>query len=48
MDLDDGNTVLLGLLDLSAAFYTMDHDILLKRLQNKCGIPGSALNWFKI
>jgi hypothetical protein len=36
----------LGLLDLSAAFDTLDHKILLRRLQVTFGITGSALRWF--
>ena len=33
-------------LDLSAAFYTVDHNLLLKVLDNKFGIQGKALSWF--
>ena len=43
---DSGNIGVLVLLDLSAAFDTVDHEILLKRLTTSCGISGSALNWF--
>ncbi len=38
---------LLVLLDLSAVFDTIDHNILLNRLENSVGISGSALAWFK-
>ncbi len=37
----------LVLLDLSAAFNTIDHNILLNRLENSVGISGRALAWFK-
>ncbi len=44
---DRGYISLLGLLDLSAAFNTIDHKIILNRLENFVGISGSALAWFK-
>ncbi len=40
---DQGCISLLVLLDLSATFDTLDHDILLDRLQNFTGIQGQAL-----
>ncbi len=44
---DCGFISLLLLLDLSAAFDTIDHHMLLNRLENSVGISGSALAWFK-
>ena len=45
--LDQGEGVLLVLLDLSAAFDTIDHKIMLSRLKFYCGITRNALKWFK-
>ncbi len=38
---------MLVLLDVSAVFDTIDHDILIDRLQNYTGIQGQALRWFR-
>ncbi len=38
---------MLVLLYLSSAFDTIDHDILIDRLQNYTGIQGQALRWFR-
>ena len=46
MHADKGESSILILLDLTAAFDTIDHAILLDRLQNWVGISGAALNWF--
>jgi hypothetical protein len=41
------HVTLLVFLDLSAAFDTVDHDILLRRLKYKFGICNNALAWFR-
>ena len=43
--LSDGKMVILVQLDLSAAFDTVDHSILLHLLKHKFGITGTALKW---
>ncbi len=45
--MDREEVVLLLLLDLSAAFDTLDSDILLDRLENRFRITGSALQWIR-
>ena len=45
--IDSHKDVVLVLLDLSAAFDTVNHDILLHRLREHFGIHGTALSWFK-
>ena len=44
---DVGLVSLIGLLDLSAAFDTVDHDILIRRLQTSYGVTGRALEWIR-
>ncbi len=47
MHLDKSDTVMLVLLDLSAAFDTIDHKILFERMEKRCGIKGNALKFLK-
>lgn len=42
---DSGDSVILLLLDLSAAFDTVDLKILISRLEQCVGIEGCSLNW---
>ena len=42
---DGGQVSVLTLLDLSAAFDTLDHSILLRKLETTFGICGMALKW---
>ena len=44
---DRGEVGVLVLLDLTAAFDTVDHDILLRRLQQTFGVDGNAHQWFR-
>ena len=45
--IDNGTVTILNLLDLSAAFDTIDHDILIRRLWTVFGIRGTAIDWFR-
>ena len=42
-----GEGTLLVLLDLSAAFDTIDHGILLTRLEQVAGLGGTAFHWLR-
>ena len=44
--IDGGNNAVLVLFDLSSAFDTLDHTLLLQRLHAEIGLGGSALDWF--
>ena len=44
--LDNDQSAILLLLDLSAAFDTVDYTIILNRLATWFGITGSTLSWF--
>ena len=46
LNTDSGRTSVLVLLDLSAAFDTVDN-ILLDRLENWVGLSATVLNWFE-
>ena len=45
--MEAGRVTALTFLDLSAAFDTIDHTILLSRLDDWFGVTGKAFNWFK-
>ncbi len=47
IDIDNKNISILVMLDLSAAFDTIDHEVLLNRLESHYGITGKALKWFR-
>ena len=47
LNMDGQRVTLLVLLDLSAAFDTIDHDVLHNRLPTDFGIKGTALKWFE-
>jgi len=44
---DRGQVSALCLLDLTAAFDTVDHELLLLRLERQFGLHGTALMWFR-
>ena len=47
MGMESQQVTMVAIMDLSAAFDTVDHNIFLNIMQNRFGITGSALNWFR-
>ena len=45
-NIEDKLVTVVTILDLSATFDTMDHDLLLEVLYNKFGIDGHVLKWY--
>ena len=45
--IDQHGNVILILLDLSAAFDAIDHDVLFSRMESTLGITEPALEWFR-
>ena len=46
MNMDEQKVTLLVLLDLSSAFDTVNHQVLLERLRSRFGVTRTALDWF--
>lgn len=47
LSVDTGNPAVLVLLDLTAAFDTVDHSVLVSHLEHYVGIRRTALKWFR-
>ena len=47
LTMDNQRVTLLMLLDLSSAFDTVDHEVLIRRLEITFGIADTALQWFR-
>ncbi len=45
--MDSRSCVIMSLLDFSAAFDTVDHDLLIEKLDKLYNIKGTALQWFR-
>ena len=46
LTVDSGSCAILIMLDLTAAFDTIDHNVLLKRIEHEVGFKSTVLNWF--
>ena len=46
-EIDNQKCVVLLLLDMSAAFGTVDHELLLERMSKRYGVKGNVLKWFQ-
>ncbi len=44
---DQGDSIVLVLLDLTAAFDMIDHTIVIARLKSYVGLTGTVLGWFR-
>ena len=44
---DNGDVSALCLLDLTAAFDTVDHDLMMLKLEHQFGLRGVVLDWFR-
>ena len=47
LTIDSRQEAVLVLLDMSSAFDTIDHSLLLQRLRDRYGVGGTALSWFE-
>lgn len=47
LETDNQRVVFKAFLDLSAAFDTVDHNMLVSRSDTMFGVKGAALDWFK-
>lgn len=47
INMDYGRVIVLDLLNVTIAFGTVDHDMLLKQLESWVIFSGTVVNWFK-